>query len=437
VNVIRQTAVIFALGWMLAPLQFATTVVVAREVGAEGKGILAVLAGITAVVSSLAGLGLPSGAAFLYRQPRYDRSEVVGSAVAMVLISSAAMIVASMLAGDAFVAMFTGAHGTEIRRLWVFLALLTAIPVALFALGDVVLIVSPAMTAYTARTAGTALLTLALTWLLLFGLHGGITGILLSQPVAAVFGLGLLGRWLVREGMLRRLRVSVEVCRALLRVGMQQYAIDVVALVAKRVDVFLIAALLSMEDAGFYAVAVLIPQTLMTIPRAAMWPLVGSFSQATTSDPAVLARVSRLQVALLGVMTIALVPVAPLLVDSLFGAAFAPAVAPFRWALAGIFATPVTISVNAFLTARGRPGLSIVSAIVGTGVQVVLILTLVQRWGTSAAAVALSVNYIVTAAVQMLVLRAEQSSISLRGMLVPTREDVSLACARLRARRSP
>ncbi|MBA2304996.1 MAG: hypothetical protein H0W08_20525 [Acidobacteria bacterium] len=44
--------------------------IVARAVGPEGKGALALLTGLTAILVSLVGLGLPSGAAVLYGRAR-------------------------------------------------------------------------------------------------------------------------------------------------------------------------------------------------------------------------------------------------------------------------------------------------------------------------------------------------------------------------------
>ncbi|MBA2303492.1 MAG: oligosaccharide flippase family protein, partial [Acidobacteria bacterium] len=105
----HQSAVILTLGWFLAPLQFLTAVIVARAVGPEGKGALALLTGPTAILVSLVGLGLPSGAAVLYGREPHRRSEVIGTAMAvtgacsLLLLSSyawgGAWILAGMLSG--------------------------------------------------------------------------------------------------------------------------------------------------------------------------------------------------------------------------------------------------------------------------------------------------------------------------------------------------
>jgi O-antigen/teichoic acid export membrane protein len=216
-----------------------------------------------------------------------------------------------------------------------------------------------------------------------------------------------------------------------LYVGIQQHAIGIIALVAKRVDVFLVASLLTLQDAGFYAAGILIPQAIVSIPRATMWPLVSAFSDSKADVPEIVTRVSRLQVLLMGVIALILLPWGQVIVTTLFGDAFSPSVAPFRWALPGLLFTPVTITVNAILTARARPGLSILSALVGTGVQLVLTLLLLPRWGTSGGAAALSANFVTTALVQLLIMRSE--GIDARTLLIATRQDLAALGKALRA----
>ncbi|MBA2303533.1 MAG: polysaccharide biosynthesis C-terminal domain-containing protein, partial [Acidobacteria bacterium] len=80
------------------------------------------------------------------------------------------------------------------------------------------------------------------------------------------------------------------------------------------------------------------------------------------------------------------------------------------------------IGVNAILTARGQPGRSILSAAVGTAIQLALTILLIPTWGTSAGAAALSANFITTAAIQLLIARS--SGIRVDAMVIPRRQDL-------------
>ena len=226
------------------------------------------------------------------------------------------------------------------------------------------------------------------------------------------------------------MQFSAACARALLHVGVQQQALAIIALVAKRFDVFLIASMLTLQDAGFYAAAILIPQAVVSIPRSTMWPLVSAMSSDGGEVSEVVARISRLQVLLMVVIAAVLYALAPIIIQGLFGSKFSPSIAPFRWALLGVPFTPLTITVNAILTARRRPGLSIAAAFAGTSAQLIVMILLLEQWGASAAAAALSVNFIVTAVLQLVV--ARRQGVPVTQMVVARREDVELLVKRVR-----
>lgn len=432
----RQSAIILALGWMLAPLQFLTAIIVARAVGPEGKGALALLTGLTAILVSLVGLGIPSGAAVLYPHGPRSRAEVIGTALAVTTASCVALFVACAWGGSRYLlAVLSENDRANLEWSWIVLAFVAVAPAALVAVADVILIAANAMRVYAVRTAVNGLGAVALTWILTFHLGWGVAGALASYPLAATASLGVFGYWWWNAEERRLVRVTTGCAWALLRVGVQQHAIGIIALVAKRIDVFLLAGMLTLQDAGFYAAGILIPQAIVGIPRATMWPLVSSLASNPTAVPEAVAQISRLQVLLMALISLLLFPAVPGIVDTLFGGAFAPSIAPFRWALVGLAFTPVTITVNAILTARGEPGLSILSAVVGTGIQLTLMILLIPRFGASASAAALSANFITTALVQLIIVRSR--GVRVGALLIPRLPDIADMMRALRARVTP
>jgi O-antigen/teichoic acid export membrane protein len=361
---------------------------------------------------------------------------VISTGFSITAGSSALLFIAYLWGGTRLLAgLLSERDRQNLEPAWILLALVAVTPAALSALADVILIAANSMRLYAIRAATSGLLAVALTWLLTFHFGWGVAGALASYPIAAIFGLGLFTGWWRKQDDLGTTRVTSHCARALLRVGVQQHAISIIALVAKRVDVFLIASMLSLQDAGFYAAAILIPQAVVSIPRATMWPLVSSLPAGRTDVPNAVAQISRLQVLLMALMSLALFPLAPLIVTRLFGEAFVPSVAPFRWALGGLAFTPVTITVNAILTARSQPGLSIFSAVLGTGIQLILMILLIPKWGTSAGAAALSANFITTAVVQLVIVRSR--GIRVGAMLIPRPADFADLARALRARVAP
>ena len=430
-DVMRQSAVVLGFGWLLAPLQFLTAVIVARAVGPDGKGALALLTGFTAILVSLGGLGIPSGAAALYRRDDYPEAHVVATALTVTFISSTLLAFVTLAGGAPLLSFVLPQRElASIPPLWILLALSAVPPAALAAVVDVLLIAANAMRLYAVRAAVSGVTGVALTWVLTLMLGWGVAGALVSYPVAAIVGFAFFVYWWRRQPNRPRLQVTTACARALLHVGVQQQALAVIALVAKRFDVFLIASLLTLQDAGFYAAAILIPQAVVSIPRSTMWPLVSALSSEGGEVSDAVARISRLQVLLMAIIAAALYALAPIIILGLFGPAFSPSIAPFRWALIGVPFTPLTITVNAILTARRRPGLSIAAAFAGTSAQLLLMVLLIRSWGASAAAAALSLNFIVTAVLQLAV--ARRQGVAVAQMLVARREDVVLLVRRVR-----
>jgi O-antigen/teichoic acid export membrane protein len=424
-SVFRQSAIIYGLGWLLSVLQFLTSAAVARAVGPEGQGILLLLSGLTAIMSSLTNLGAATGAAVLYKRGSHTAGQLVGTVLALTAAALVFVGASYVFFSHGFLRLFLGeVKSFPVNPIWIALSLLPVLPSALLAVGDVLLIADDAMGLYALRSTGTAILGLLFTWLLAFGLRMNVTGVLLSQPLAMVYGVAVLFVWLARKGAIKTLRFSVGTLRDLLRIGLQQYALALVSLVAKRFDGFLIATLLSVREAGYYSIATTLQNIILNVPRATMWPLVSALSENDPSRRDVFARASRVQCALLAVAAAAFALIAPFFVRIVYGAPFVPAASPLRWVLIGVVAMPVIVSSNAYFTARGEPGQTILPAIVATAIQVGLNLALVPRFGVVASALALSLNNVIVALLQLVVVRA-RGEVSLRQMLVPTRGDVA------------
>jgi len=422
--VLRQSAVILGLQWLLAPLQLLTAAVVARSVGPEGKGVLFLLGGVTAVVTTLASIGMSSGAFVVYKQGRRSAGEVLGTTIVVSTFSFALIVLLYALVADGFVRVFLGAAETSgVEQIWIVLALACVLPTVLVNVGDVLLIADDAMDLYALRSAGTSLLGLLSTWILTVGISLGVTGVLLSQSLACLFGAVIVLVWLRRKAGLGGMRVSIAAARDVLSVGVQQYGVSFVALVAKRFDVFFIAAFLSVREAGYYAIARMLHDAFVSVPRATMWPLASSLCAADLSERSNFARVLRVQLLSMIVVTAAFVPLAPVVVPLVFGLAFIPAVGPVQWAMLGVIAAPIVISTNAAFTADGRPSQSLGPAIVATIVQIALNFALVPSWGVSGSAIALSANHFVLGGIQLAMVRSGHR-VTTSAMLIPSREDL-------------
>jgi O-antigen/teichoic acid export membrane protein len=435
VSVVRQSSVILALGWLLTPVQFLTSAAVARAVGPEGRGVLFLLAAVTALLAVVTSFGVTAAAAVVYRRGVHPPGTVLGSVLALAAVSAGLVALAYLGLSQPFLALFFGAtREVTANPLWVVLALAVVPFNTLVEVGDVLLIGEDAMGSYAARTSGSALVAVALTWLLTFVGGLGVTGVLLAQLLSVWFGLAVFVRWLRRHRRPLQLRCSRAAIADLLRVGVQQLGTSLVGFASKRLDAFIISRLLSLRDAGHYAVANSVQTLFVNVPRATVWPLVFSLSGQDPRRFEQLARSTRLLTLALGLGSALVIALAPWLVVLLFGPAFEPAITPVCWALSAVLATPLIVAGNALYTSRGQPARMIVASLPGAITQVALNFALVPSLGASGAAIALGANHLVAAAVQLVQLALDREAPPLRALLVPTREDFRTLRAAIRLR---
>lgn len=194
-----------------------------------------------------------------------------------------------------------------------------------------------------------------------------------------------------------------------------------------QLDQALMTPLSSTEQLGFYAVAV----SLAGLPAAAVQgvrDVVFSYS-SVASDPQLVARSTRVTVAVcVPVVLVGVVlcnPVVPLL----FGADFEPAVIMARLLLVAVLPNTVSAVMGAGLMSVGRPRVRSAILMGGAALTVVLIVALVPRYGGNGAAIASLVTY-TTIALACLITFTQITGVSMRDCLVVRRSDLSFGTRR-------
>jgi O-antigen/teichoic acid export membrane protein len=388
-GILRHTAAILAVHGLAAPLNILAGIVVARALGAEGKGIVVLLSGLSAVLVLLAGLGSPSGLAYLYRQASFPRGTVLGTSVALAAAASAVAGLGLWAGTEWFVDVFLGTSGLHIPAAWVWIAFATVLPGTISALLDVVLVVDGEMRAYAVKNGAMAILNVALTVTLVWTL--GVTGALWAQLGSTALPTFVAFVWMSRRPGTRPLALSIGCGRSLLQTGLQQYGVSLIALVAKRADAFLIAALLSVRDAGLFALPYVGFNALAAVVRAALWPTVARMSH-DAEGALRLAAVTRAQVLLVAAMAAVVGIAAPWIIRLTYGPDFVEATGAVRLMLPAAILSVLTLAGNAYYTSTGSMNRLMMPAIVAVAVQLVALAILLPRFGIAGGAIAFTAN---------------------------------------------
>lgn len=424
-SVSKQSAIIFGVKWLLLPLDFVTGALVARAIGPEGKGVLMLIGGLAGSIMSFANLGMPYGAAYFYKQGRYTLGQIVTVCFLLTIIPSTLAFLGFVLISDSFSNLFMGTVGNSaFQPVWIWLPLVSSLLHMLFSVGDVLLIRDNKMKLYGIKAVSTPIVRIALIWLLTLALDWGVVGILWSQLIANVIGIGIPVYWLAREGAFSTLQLSLNATKDMGRIGLQRYGITMVTMVSKRFDVFLIAGLLSVQDVGYFAIAIGLLNIFLSMPRSTMWPFISKLAGKDKDKHSQFAKLARIQFMLILILVTLFATIAPLFIRIVYGEAFRSATGAVWLILPGVVAASQIFNCSAYFASRGQPGRDILPSIFSTLIQVGVSLVLVPKIGAMGGAIGLSTKNIALAIIQtFLVVR--DGNLRASEMVIMTRQDWS------------
>ncbi len=175
-----------------------------------------------------------------------------------------------------------------------------------------------------------------------------------------------------------------------------------VTLLALRVDVFIISALLSPALLGIYTLALASGEVLYNLSRAILWSSTGRVAMLEFADSAALcARIVRSIVAMQFVAGLVLFAIGPWLIDLVYGARFAQSGSVLRLLLPGIIFYSADGMLSYFISVRaGRPALLLALECVTLVLIAGITYLSITRLGIYAGALAHTTAFLVSYAVK-------------------------------------
>ncbi len=398
----------------------------ARWLGPEGKGILAIVLLVSGVASQIATFGLHDAASFLGNHEHFPLARLRN------VFDKCVVFWGMPLGGVIAVAMYKWSPALWLTAIPWKIALATAAIVA-GRLGSLLykgLLLADedfgsvtALDFIDALVPGTLFVGGSLWW---------------GPSVQLACGSFVVGAFLVAAGS----RVlSMRVCddqrsspdsllTALFSYGWQTYFRQIGIIVLARLDVFLVGYFLGVASVGIYSVAQTLAEVITRIPDAVSWMLLPRASRLTDAAArATTARYARFCLAAAAIVTIPYALVARILVFAALPPAFSTAAAALAVLLTGTIVSTVTKIVGADLVARGRA--ATVATITWITVMALGVdLWLIPRFGVLGAAVGSSLAQFIAAAT-MLIVYSHESGLNVRTLLLVGRDDLSLLRAAL------
>lgn len=425
VSIVRQSSLILLLKWGLLPLNLLISVLIARTLGPEGLGILAVLVASVAILISVGSFGLPDSFIYYYKKRIYPLDQIVTIQLFTIILFALITFLAIPLFSDQFIKIFfRNLENYNINPAWIYLAFFV-IPLALiFDILTRILIVDNKMGLYTIQQISNTVSNLIFILLLVFILRLSITGVLLSKLFVYIVPFVILKIWLGNNKL--NLKFSKKVFLNLFRTGRRQYGISLLALIPKRVDVFLIGVFLSVQYNGYYAIAFALMNLLFDIPRVTMWPLVGNMTCKNHHERAMTtARAIRILLFLTAIAAIIIGLSSYHLILFLYGRRFLLSVSAFKCILPAVIAGAVNFPAAAFYNSIGQPGRIFPYACLSMILHISLDIILIPLIGIQGAAIAFSSSQIFVAIIYIFLL-SKQSRLPKKEFLIFSQEDAKL-----------
>ena len=365
--------------------------ILARGLGPEGQGLLAIALLIPTFLAISAGGGLNAANVYFAGNGLISTKLLVSNAIAVAAIATllSAAAVALLWATGFLEDILPGmtlpiaVAGVLLLPLLLLRQSFSAVLLGLQRISHVSLVDVLQSLAYVLA----ALLLVAL-------LRGGVPGAITAFGVAMTVALGFAALLLRRQGATLIPATTIPTLRRTLGFGLRGSVGMVVQFFTYRLDLLLVNVMLGAAMTGYYAVASRLAELLWLMPAA-----VGAVIFARSSRGAAL-EMNRITPQAFwgttivgGLVALAMAVAGPLAISTIYSEDFLPAYLPMAILLPGSVLLGASSVLANDLAGRGKPGLVSMSAFVAFALTVILDLALIPPFGLVGAALASTIAY--------------------------------------------
>lgn len=374
-----------------AALLLANAALVARALGTEGKGHVALMTQLTTLLMMLLQMGVPAAHTYLTGTRRFDATTLVGNALSLTALTTvlAGGVLVGLSTAGLLPFLFPGLPPVLIVLAWL------ALPLQLLIgfLGGIVQGQQRIIALSALQVLQSVALLLGSAGLLL-GLRAGVIGGALAVMLAWALNLSLLVGLLRRSGVSFRPHWHRPALRATLNYGLRGYVGTLLQYFNYRLDTFLVNYFIGAAQVGVYSVAVTLAELLWYLPHAVGFVIMpkAASSDARTMN-AFTPRVFLITLGLTALGGAGLALVGPWLIRWVFSPTFSGAYPALMWLLPGVVLLGAGKVLTNEIAGRGFPHYNSISSGVSLIATVVLDVVLIPRYGIVGAAQASTVSY--------------------------------------------
>jgi O-antigen/teichoic acid export membrane protein len=392
----RNTAMTFVRQLLAAAAQLLLVVMIARTLGPEGNGLYALAVLVPTMMSTFLNLGVgPATVYYVGRSEAGARQALIENRRLALWIGGIATLVAVpviLVFGPSF---FPGVP------VYLMLIALVAFPVTLLlSFWNTILQGLEDFRAYNWSVLAPPYITVVLAAIAIYVLNFGVAGAVCAYVIGQGVGLALVSYFIYRIAKIRASDDSPSWLpgykKRVLHYGWKAHLSNIMAFVNYRADIFLVNFMLTPVATGLYVIAVQMAERLW-LPSQAMSTVLLPRLSAMHQDPVARYRLTLRSAFLVGGLTLgaslAMAAILWVLLEPVFGEAYADSFTPFLWLLPGIVLGASSRVLANCIAAAGKPEWNLYSSILVVTLNVTGNIVLIPIHGLVGAALATTVAY--------------------------------------------
>ena len=399
--------------------RFLTSVVIARALGVEGKGLYVLTLTAGSLLVLLLDIGISVSIVYLTASRRYQTSELFIytlwiSMILSLLGGSLFFLIYSNYLADTF---FSGVNPIYIFLMIAFLPinLLTSVQAS-------ILLGLQRIVAYN-LVGLTRSVTMLVLQIVSVVLDGGVSGAILAWCLGNTLAW-LLTLWLLRFEISLHFTNQKSIFKDSLSYGVKGYLANLMGFFNFRLDTFILNYFHTPVSVGLYSTGVSSAELIWNVPNSissALFPKSAALDRQDASR--LTAQACRNTLFLMIVLSIIFGFAGFWLIPWIFGSDFQASVIPFILLLPGIVAITVTKIINANLSGIGLPQYSAYTSAFALAVTIILDFALIQPYQIAGAAIASSISYLISALLSLYWFRKE-TQIGWKETVIPKTQDL-------------
>jgi O-antigen/teichoic acid export membrane protein len=399
-------------------LGFVGSALVARWLGPEARGLLALMQAMSLAALTLTGMGIPMAVMYHASRATASSRRLLGTSLGYAAGLAVVLIPAAVVFNGPLSRTFSHGHGGVV---WVLSAALVPITFLDWTFHNQLLGWLRFGRVNVLSVLGKAVSVALIIALVGFG-GGSVSAALIALGASSVVMIVGCLPPLLEEG---KPRFDRRVLRLLTRYGVRVQLNTIFQNLNYRLDVIILQFFRPLSDVGYYVVAQIIAELVIVLAssfQSSVIPLIAGSEGRSRDRTTILA--IRHHGILAAAACILNAGFGTLLILFGYGSAYKPAIVPMLILLPGIWWLGTGSVVTSDLRGRGRPGLSSIVSGVAVIVTIGLDLALIPPYGIYGAAIASVCAYVVHGALSLYVL-SRVSQIPVRTLVVPERSDLA------------